>query len=369
MNTIIAVPDFTREAHLKKIIPFLLKKLNRQHISNKDIEIIIATGLHRPPTKKELKDNLGSITDKIKVSIHDHRKNSVSYFGKAKKGTPIYLNKKIKNARAIVTVGVVEPHLYAGYSGGVKVVTIGLAGEETINATHHPRFLDHPGTRICSISKNPFREFIDEVGSILPIKYSINIINDENGNLSRVFQGKPKSSFKKAVSHAQKIFEKKQTSAFDVVICNIPKSKGVNIYQASRAFNYIANTRKNILKNNSLVLVKAGLEEGFGRGLGEKRFMRRMSKINDPGKLIRSIKKRGCLAGEHRAYMVAKAMERASLGFISKRAKLYKNKPLPFLFFKNMKEAYKFIDRTYKKKPKIYYLKNSFSKILIKNRG
>ena len=369
MKTIIAVPDFTRDAHLKKILPPLLKKLNRQHIANKDIEIIIATGLHRPPTEKELKDNLGSITDKIKVSIHDHGKNSVAYFGKKKKGTPVYLNKKIKNAEAIVTVGVVEPHLYAGYSGGVKVVTIGLAGEETINATHHPRFLDHPGTRICSVNKNPFREFIEEVGSLLPIKHSINIINDENGNLSRVFQGKPKTSFKKAVSHAQKIFEKKIHGAFDVVVCNIPKSKGANIYQASRAFNYVANTKRGVLKNNALILVKAGLEEGFGGGLGEKRFMRMMSRINDPRGLIIGIKKRGCLAGEHRAYMVAKAMERARLGFISKRAQLYKNKPLPFLFFKNMKEARKFIDKSYKKKPKIYYLKNSFSRILIKNRG
>ena len=67
--------------------------------------------------------------------------------------------------------------------------------------------------------------------------------------------------------------------------------------------------------------------------------------------------------------MVAKAMEKARLGFISKRAQLYKNKPFPFLFFKNAKEARKFIDKTYKKKPKIYCLKNSFSEILIKNRG
>ena len=335
MKTIIAVPDFTRDAHLKKIIPPLLKKLKKQHIVNKDIEIIIATGLHRPPTKKEIRRGLGNITDKIKVSIHDHRKNSVTYFGK-KGGTPVYLNKKIKNAKAIVTIGVVEPHLYAGYSGGVKVVAIGLAGEETINTTHHPRFLDHPGTRICSINKNHFREFIEEVGSLLPIKHSINIINNENGSLSRVFQGKPKPSFKKAVSHAQKIFEKKIHGAFDVVICDIPKSKGVNIYQASRAFNYVANTKKNILKNNSLILIKAGLEEGFGRGLGEKRFMHALSRLNDPEKLIRDIKKGGCLAGEHRAYMVAKAIEKARLGFISKKARLYKNMPLPFLFFKNM---------------------------------
>jgi len=360
MKTIIAVPDFTREAHLKRILPNLVKKLNRQRVSNEAIEIIIATGLHRPPTKKEIRHNLGAIADKIKVSVHDHGKNSVAYFGRTKKGIPVYLNKKIKDADSIITVGVVEPHLYAGYSGGVKVVAIGLAGEKTINATHHPRFLEHKGTRICSIKQNPFRDLINEIGQLLPIKYSINIINDKNGDLVRVFKGAPQASFKKAVSYSQKIFEKKIKRSFDAVICGIPETKAVNMYQASRAFNYVANTRKTILKNNGLILVKAGLKEGFGKGLGERRFMNKMLGLKDPKKLVRQTKKRGCLAGEHRAYMVAKAMLKARLGFISKRAHLYKNRPLPFLFFKDLKEARKAI----KKHSRIYYLKNAFSSIL-----
>jgi len=367
MKTIIAIPDFTREAHLKRVLPYVFKELKKQRISCKDIEIIIATGLHRPPTGKEIKYNLGNIVSRVKISVHDYK--SVAYFGKTKKGIPVYLNKKLKNADSIITVGVVEPHLYAGYSGGTKVVVIGLAGEKTINVTHHPRFLDHPGTRICSIKNNPFRNFIEEAGSLLPIKYSINIINNTNGKLSRIFKGNPRSSFKKAIDYSKKIFEKKLGGAFDIVICNIPKSKGVNIYQASRAFNYIANTRRSVLKRNSLILVKADLQEGPGKGLGESRFMDKMLEIKDPKKLIKDIKKRGCLAGEHRAYMVAKAMLKARLGFISKKSRSCKNKGLPFLFFKDIKEAGVFIKKYFKKQPKIYYLKNAFNTILIKNHG
>ena len=367
MKTIIAVPDFTREAHLKKILPDILKKLRKERIPDKDIEIIIATGLHRSPTRKEIRKNLGSIVDKIKVTVHDSGKNNVAYFGKTKRGIPIFLNKKIKDADSIITVGVVEPHLYAGYSGGTKVVAIGLAGEETINATHHPRFLDHAGTRICSIKKNPFRNFIEEASSRLPIKYSVNIINDKNGDLARIFQGKARSSFKKALSYSQKIFEKKIDGKFNVVICDIPKIKSINIYQASRAFNYVANTKKSVLKNNSLILVKADLKEGFGKGLVEKRFMNKIGKMESQKKLIKDIKKRGCLAGEHRAYMVAKAALKARLGFISKNSYLYKNKGLPFLFFKNLNEASIFIKDHFKKEIRIHYLKNAFCTILVKN--
>ncbi len=351
MKTIIAVPDFTREAHLKKVLPSVLAKLKGQ-----DIEIIIATGLHRPPTKKEIKTNLGNIANRVKISVHDHR--SATYFGKTKKGIPVYLNKKLKTADSIITVGVVEPHLYAGYSGGTKVVSIGLAGEKTINATHHPRFLDDPGTRICSIKNNPFRDFIDEASNLLPVRYSLNIVNN------KTFWGKPAISFKKAVKCSQKIFEKKINKTFDVIICDIPKEKGVNIYQASRAFNYVANAKGSVLKKNSLILVKARLEEGFGKGLGERRFMNKILKMRSSGKLIKEVKKRGCLAGEHRAYMVAKAMKKAKLGFISKKAYLYKNKGLPFLSFKDTKEARAFIKQHFKKQPDILYLKNAFPSIL-----
>lgn len=372
MKTIIAVPDFTRNAHLKKILPGLIKRLNG------DIEIIIATGLHRPPTRKEIKVGLGldkprrlpfgqpTRLNKVKISVHNHGKNHVVYFGKTKKGIPVYLNKKLKNIDSIITVGVVEPHLYAGYSGGTKVAAIGLAGEKTINATHHPRFLDHPGTTLCSISGNPFRAFIEEVSNLLPITHSINIVNDENGDLKNVFEGKPGPCFRKAASYSKKLYEKKVRKGYDIVICNIPREKGENIYQASRAFNCVANTKKNILNKNSIILVKADLSEGFGKGLGEKRFMKTIIKMKDPRKLILKIKKKGCLAGEHRAYMVAKAMLKAKLGFISKRAYLYKNKGLPFLFFKNSGEAAKFIKKSFKKSA-IYCLKNSFTTILVKN--
>ncbi len=361
MKIVIAVPDFTREAHLKKILPGVLDRLNKKGVRRKDIEILIGTGLHRRPSKKEIKYALGNITDKVKVSIHDYR--NVFYAGRSKRNVPVYLDKKLKDADSIITIGVVEPHLYAGYSGGTKVVSIGLAGEKTINYTHHPRFLDHPGTKICSVKNNPFQDFIQETSSLLPIKYSINIVNDYKGKVLKIFKGKPGSCFKKAIACSGKIFEKNLNKKLDVIICGVSPSKGVNIYQASRAFNYVANTRNPVIGKRSLILVKAGLEEGFGKGLAEKRFMEKILEMKKPEELIGEIKKSGCLAGEHRAYMAAKALKKSNLGFISKNSSIYKNKGLPFLFFEGLGEAKKYI-RIKFKKPEIYYLKNAFTTIL-----
>ncbi|MDO8602846.1 MAG: lactate racemase domain-containing protein [Candidatus Omnitrophota bacterium] len=361
MKIIIAVPDFTREAHLKNILPGLLAKLNKKGAAYKNIKILIGTGLHRHPTKKEIKYNLGNIPTAVNVHSHDYK--NVFYAARSKRGVPVYLDKLLRGVDSIITIGVVEPHLYAGYSGGVKVLSIGLAGEKTINATHHPRFLDHPGTGICSIKGNPFQAFIQETASMLPVEYSINIVNDENGKILKIFEGKPGPCFKKAVNYSRVIFEKNIKKYLDVIICDIPRSKGANIYQASRPFNYIVNTGNPVVKNSSLILVKATLEEGFGKGLGEKRFMKKMLGMKNPDKLIEEIKKGGCLAGEHRAYMVSKALKKAKLGFISKNAGLYKNKGLPFLFFEGHGEAKKYIKENYKN-PATYRLKNAFTTIL-----
>lgn len=358
MKTIIAVPDFTREAHLKKILPPLISRLNKQGVRNKDIEILIGTGLHRKPSQEEIEKFIGRVG--IKIYSHDYK--NVFRAGTVN-NIPVYLDKRLKSCGQIITIGVVEPHLYAGYSGGVKVLSIGLAGEKTINATHHPRFLDHPGTRICSIEKNIFQDFIQKTAALLPVVYSINIINRWDGKISKVIYGVPDECFQKAVRLARKLFEKNTKNCYDAVICDIPEGKGVNIYQASRIFNYVADTRSPVVKRESLILVKAGLEEGFGKGLGEKRFMKKILEMKGPEKLISSIKKCGCLAGEHRAYMVAKAMTKARLGFISEKAGLYKNKGLPFLFFEGLSEAKKYIRKNFKN-PKIYRLKNAFTTIL-----
>lgn len=381
-NVLIVVPDATRKAHLKVVLPRLLKKIG---VSSKDkglrIKIIVATGLHKPHTRSELKKLVGErIFSKYTVMTHNHDKGNLVKIGKTKSGIPIVFNKHLLEADSIITVGLIEPHLYAGYSGGAKTIAIGLAGEETINATHHPRFLDKKGTLIDSIKNNLFQDCLWEIIKGLPIKYSINIVNDRNGKLKRVFirelkgeirenKGKEgrigefKREFNKGVRFAKKIFEKKLNKTFDAVICKVSPPKDVNMYQTSRAFNYVLNVKRPIVKRGGIVLVCASLKEGFGRGLGEKKFARALKKMKSPKEFIELVKNKGCVAGEHRAYMVAKAMTKAQLGFIGAKAAIY-TKNLPFLSFPNIKSAKKFIKHTKNQNAKIYTVPHALSIII-----
>ncbi len=360
-NILIVVPDMTRKAHLKVVLPRILKKLAKAE--KRRIKIIIATGLHKPHTKAELRNLVGKkIFSDYEVISHNQNKGNLINKGKTKEGIPITLNKNLECTDEIITVGLIEPHLYAGYSGGAKTIAIGLAGEETINATHHPRFLDRAGTLIGSIKDNPFQNCLWEIIKGLPVKYSVNVVNSRNGNLKRVFRGDLKRSFNKGVNLAKKIFEKKMDKEFDAVICEVNPPKDANLYQASRAFNYVLNTPSPIVKKEGIVLVCASLKDGFGGGIAEKRFARTLKTMRSPEEFISIVKAKGCIAGEHRAYMVAKALAKARLGFIGPGAAIY-TKGLPFLSFPNVKAAVKFIRGAKGKTVKICVIKHALSVI------
>lgn len=333
-------------------------------MGRRTIKIIVATGLHKPHTKSELKNLVGEkIFSKYEVITHTQKKSDLVFKGKTKDGIPIVLNKNLFDADHIAVIGLIEPHLYAGYSGGPKTIAIGLAGEETINATHHPRFLDKPGTALGELQNNPFQKCLWEIIKGLPVKDAVNIVNDRDGNLKKVFRGGLRRVFNEGVKFAGRMFEKKLLEEFDAVICAVGAPKDLNLYQASRAFNYILNTKWPIVKKGGMVLVMASLKEGFGAGIAEKRFAASLKRMRSPEALIKGVKRKGCVAGEHRAYMVAKAMTRARLGFIGPRAARY-TAGLPFISFSTINAAVKFIKEKKGIHAKIHFVSNSLSMIL-----
>lgn len=333
---LVVVPDSTRKAHLNKILPELLKPLMR---NGRKVEVIVATGLHKKHTRRELEELAGSATaGKCRVISHEQREGVLVNFGKTTGGVPVVLNRKVKDCDFLISVGLVEPHLYAGYSGGYKTVAIGLAGEETISATHGLKFLDDPLTRIGAVEHNPFQDALREISSFARIGYTLNMVNDRSGRPLKAFAGNPPAVFNEAVNFARGIFETKVTEPADIVICGVGYPKDVNLYQASRALNYVANVDRPVLKKGGTLIVAAGLKHGVGDGVSEQRFFRELKRMTSPGHFIKSVKKRGCVAGEHRAYMVAKALKDYNVIFVNKKKAPYMD-GLPFRFCRSIREA------------------------------
>src|SRR5689334_2036564 len=161
MRVTIAFTDATRACPDELLIGQLFRELGELNISLPDITLLCATGLHRPMTHPERLAKLGA--DLVhRARIVDHNAldaSSLVHLGEVD-GLPVVVDRKCVEADLLIATGVVEPHQYAGYSGGAKTVVIGCGGEATIQATHSAAMLDRPGTRLGAIMNNPFQQFV-----------------------------------------------------------------------------------------------------------------------------------------------------------------------------------------------------------------
>jgi nickel-dependent lactate racemase len=313
----LVVPDSTRQAHLKEVLPVILRNIRH---TGRIVDIIAATGLHRPHSAAELKELVGSsVFKRCRVMSHCQRKSSLIHLGRTRSGVPIVLNKRVLQYDLIVSVGLIEPHLYAGYSGGAKTVAVGLAGKETVDATHGVRFLSDPDTGIGSIRRNPFQLALWEIAQKAPVRFAVNVINDPSGRAVAAFAGPVKAVFEAGCRFSKRIYEVGAGCAADVVICGVGNPKDVNLYQASRAMNYVLDSGSPVLKKGGVLIIAAELRDGAGKSRTERLFYETLKNIDSPREFLSSVMKRGCVAGEHRAYMVARALIDYKIVFVSRR--------------------------------------------------
>ena len=142
------------------VLPVLLRDLS--HLPDNDIAILVATGTHRANTDAELRRMLGdAIVDRYAVLNHSAFDDSILVrAGDTPDGIPIYLNRNWLEADLRITVGFVEPHFFAGFSGGPKMVAPGLAGFDTIMRLHNSEMIGHPKARWGVTDGNPIHDAI-----------------------------------------------------------------------------------------------------------------------------------------------------------------------------------------------------------------
>ncbi|MDY6895978.1 MAG: lactate racemase domain-containing protein, partial [Thermotogota bacterium] len=155
-NIAVAIPDITRPRVPIEIFQHILKRFLSSFQGN--IKIFVGTGLHnyRLSDKNELIPENLVHNDKVQVFFHDARSESNIYVGETKRGTPVFIEKDYLLSDLKISIGIVEPHQFAGFSGGAKGVVIGLGGEKTISKNHS--MLIDPNSKMGLLEGNPIRE-------------------------------------------------------------------------------------------------------------------------------------------------------------------------------------------------------------------
>ena len=310
-EVVIVFTDSTRECPDRELAGRVLDELKKHDFPEERVTFLCAIGMHRPSTHAEKVAKLGEeIVSRFKVIDHDPA--GVVTVGEID-GVPIETNPLlIAPGTLVVALGVVEPHQYAGYSGGSKTIVVGCGGPRTIGATHGPAFLDLPGTRLGSIESNPFQAFVRQAGALIGLTWVVNVVLDSHYQIVDEASGPPEAVHDALVARARQLYETPVQAPYDVAIAGVGAPKDVNLYQASRGVTYLGLSGRPVIRPGGVLILPAPIPEGAGEGKGEQNFSAVLRRYADLDVMMADMRAGGCLPGEQRAFMVGQLLKSAA---------------------------------------------------------
>lgn len=259
----ISVCDITRPAPNKLTLPPLLRQLEAAGIERDCITILIATGLHRPAPKSEIDEIVSpEIASRYNVVNHFARElEQHRYLGETRSGTPVYVDERYVAADLHITLGFIEPHLMAGFSGARKLIAPGLAGERTIKTLHSPRFMRDRRATEGSIDDNPLNSELWEIAEMAGHDFVIDVVLTKGKRVAAVFAGAPREAHARGVRYVQENMTEWLTGPVDVAITTCAGYPlDLTFYQAVKG----VTAASHIVKPGGIILLFAQCAEGPG---------------------------------------------------------------------------------------------------------
>ena len=288
------INDATRPTPTAKVLKMLYPK-----IKDKKITMLIATGMHRAPTEEEYVEIFGELYETLKDRIfaHDSKKDEdMVHLGTSKNGTEMYVNKMAVDAHKIVIIGSVEPHYFAGYTGGRKSFLPGIAAYRTIEQNH--KLALKASAKALSLEGNPVHEDMED--AILTIKekeiFAIMTVLDRSERIYAATAGDITESLKAAIDQAHRVFSVEIKEKADIVVAVAPYPMDIDLYQSQKALD---NGKLALNDNGILILVSK-----CRMGIGSDTFVKLLSSCRTPQETLDKIDKEFKL-GYHKAAKMA----------------------------------------------------------------
>ncbi|MCX7681001.1 MAG: nickel-dependent lactate racemase [Anaerolineae bacterium] len=308
----IVFTDITRASPDHLLVPAILRELEQAGVRDEDITLLCGIGMHRPSTSEEKRAKLGqAVVERYRVIDNEPQNPQALVDLGEVHGIPLSVHRAACEADLLIATGLVEPHQYAGYSGGCKTVAVGAAGEALIAYSHGPRFVDDPNTRLGRTEGNPFYEAITEAALRAGLRFILNVVLDEEHRIVQVRAGEPVQTHRELVAFARAIYEVPIPHRYDVVIGGVGYPKDVNLYQASRAASYLFFAPIPVVKPGGFLIIPARCQDGAGDGVGEQRFFAAMRDAQNVQAILEHARRYGYPPGQQRAFVMAKVLEEA----------------------------------------------------------
>lgn len=258
---VIISSDHTRPVPSHITMPIILEEI-RETAPEAEITILVATGFHRPSTDQELRDKYGDeIVDSVNIEMHDSRdEEQMVNLGQLPSGGDMLLNKTAVEADLLVAEGFIEPHFFAGFSGGRKSVLPGVASKTTVLANHCAEFIDSPNARTGNLKNNPMHEDMLYAAEAAGLSFILNVVIDAEKKVINAFAGHREKAHLKGTEFVDSLAGVDAQPADIVVTTNGGYPLDQNIYQAVKGMTAAEAT----CKEGGVIVIAAECSDGHG---------------------------------------------------------------------------------------------------------
>lgn len=283
-NAVLIISDHTRPVPSKDIVPFMLEELRA---GNPDIEItmLVATGCHRGTTPEELVHKLGEdIVSREHIVVHDCDSSPLTDLGPLPSGARLVVNSLVAQAELVVSEGFIEPHFFAGYSGGRKSILPGVCSRVTVLGNHCADFIDDPKARMGVIDGNPINRDMERAARMAKLAYIVNVVVNEAHEVVAAFAGDPIEAHHAGCAYLARYCEVEQKQKADIVITsNGGAPLDQNAYQSVKGLTTAADAAA----DGAALIICAECADGIG---GDS-FYKALSECANPEELLEEIRR------------------------------------------------------------------------------
>jgi len=264
-TTTVAVvfPDLTRPMPNRTVLPPLLRSLADLGVPDQRITLLCATGTHRQATRAEMEELVGAeIVARYAIVDHQSDGDQHLHVGSVD-GVPVRLQREYVEADVRIITGFVEPHFFAGFSGGPKAVCPGLAATETILEAHHPRRIADDRSTFVHRHGNPVHDFVRQAVALCPPHLSVDVTINQKRQITAVFAGELVATHDAACAFAEASAVQRVEAPFDVVVSTnggYPLDR--NLYQAVKGMA----AAERIVRPGGIIILAAACLDGVPDG-------------------------------------------------------------------------------------------------------
>ncbi|MGD9118677.1 MAG: nickel-dependent lactate racemase [Dehalococcoidia bacterium] len=276
-KVVIITTDNTRPCPDDRILPVILEVLT-EIIPRDNITIIVGLGLHAPLDTGELVKKFGkNVVDEYNV-INHYPARCVK-IGETSRGVPVEINRVAVEADFRISTGFIEPHFFAGFSGGRKSIMPAISSVDAIRRNHSYRMLDHPRARAGILENNPVHEDMVEQARIARLDFIVNVILNAGGEITHVFSGAPGAAHGAGCRADEEITRVTVDDPFDITVTtNGGAPLDLDFYQACKGID----TAAQITREGGVIIMAASCYQGTG----SDEFMKLHTSYKEPEEIL-----------------------------------------------------------------------------------